>query len=128
MTLSRLVYTFTASIFASNLLFHCFVRDFIEDNGVCTVLNETENVANVHKARLGGVAINYFGFWITILANTDGLFSKLFTRDRCFGIIAIQSVISGNNVNVACILVSLFCPGCALFEYVIKCEYISTDK
>ena len=93
-TLSRLVYTFTASIFASNLLFHCFVRDFIQDNGVCTVLNETEIVANVHKARLGGVAINYFGFWITILANTDGLFSKLFTRDRCFGIIAIQSVIS----------------------------------
>ena len=92
MTLSRLVDTFTASIFSSNLLFHCFVRDFIQDNGVCTVLNETEIVANVHKARLGGEAINYFGFWITILANTGGLFSKLFTRDRCFGIIAIQSV------------------------------------
>ena len=94
MTLSRLVYIFTASIFSSNLLFHCFVSDFIQDNGVCTVLNETEIVANVHKARLGGVAINYFGFWITILANADGLFSKLFTRDRCFGIISIQSVIS----------------------------------
>ena len=93
MTLSRLVYIFTASIFSSNLLFH-FVRDFIQDNGVCTSLNETEIVANIHKARLGGVAINYFGFWITILANTDGLFSKLFARDRCFGIIAIQSVIS----------------------------------
>ena len=94
MTLSRLVYIFTASVFSSNLLFHCFVSDFIQDNGVCTVLNETEIVANVHKARRGGVVINYFGFWITILANTDGLFSKLFTRDRCFGIIAIQSVIS----------------------------------
>ena len=94
MTLSRLVYIFTASIFSSNLLFHCFFRDFIQDNGVCTVLNETEIVANVHKARLGGVAINYFGFWIKILANTDDLFSKLFTHDRCFGIIAIQSVIS----------------------------------
>ena len=96
MTLSRLVYIFTASIFSSNLLFHCFVRDFIQDNGVCTVLNETEIVANVHNARLRGVAINNFGFWITILANTDGhgLFSKLFTRDGCFGIIAIQSVIS----------------------------------
>ena len=28
-----------------------------------TVLNETEIVANVRKARLGGVAINYFGFF-----------------------------------------------------------------
>ena len=93
MTLSRLVYIFTASIFSSNLLFHPFVRDFIQDNGVCTVLNETDIVATIHKAIFGGVAINYFGFWITILANTDGLFSKLFTRDRCFGIIAIQSVI-----------------------------------
>ena len=36
--------------------------------------------------------------------------------------------ISGNNVNVDCIVVSLFCPGCALFEYVIKREYVSTDK
>ena len=31
-------------------------------------------------------------------------------------------------MNVDCIEVSLFCPGCALFEYVIKGEYVSTDK
>ena len=30
-------------------------------------------------------------------------------------------------MNVDCIE-SLFCPGCALFEYVIKREYVSTDK
>ena len=132
MTLSRLVYTFTASIFSSNLLFHCFVRDFIQYNGVCTVLNETEIVANVHKARLGGVAINYFGFWITILANTDGLFSKLFirvySRSMFWHYRYSKCHFSGNNVNDDCIEVSLFCPGCALFEYVIKREYLSTDK
>ena len=37
-----LVYVFAASIFPSNLLFHCFVRYFIQDNGVCNVLNETD--------------------------------------------------------------------------------------
>ena len=31
-------------------------------------------------------------------------------------------------MNVDCIEVSLFCPGCALFEHVIKREYVSTDK
>ena len=31
-------------------------------------------------------------------------------------------------MNDDCIEVSLFCPGCALFEYVIKRDYVSTDK
>ena len=54
----RLVYVFATSIFSSNLLFNCFVRDFIQDNGVCNVLNETEIIANFRKARHGGLAIN----------------------------------------------------------------------
>ena len=129
MTLSRLVYIFTASVFSSNLLFHCFVSDFIQDNGVCTVLNETEIVANVHKARRGGVAINYFGFWITILANTGrSIFKAVYWRSMFWHYRYSKCHISGNNVNVDCIEVSLFCPGCALFEYVIKREYVSTDK
>ena len=95
-TLRWLVYVFADSIFSTNLLFHCFVRDFIQDNGVCNVLNETEIIANFRKARLGGVAINYFGFWITILANTDCLLSKLFFSQSMFWcyLIAIQSFIS----------------------------------
>ena len=36
--------------------------------------------------------------------------------------------ISGNNVNVDDIEMSSFCSECALFEYVIKREYILTDK
>ena len=31
-------------------------------------------------------------------------------------------------MNAHCIEVSVFCPGCAPFEYVIKREYVSTDK
>ena len=83
-TLRRLVYVFTASVFSSNLLFHCFVRDFIQYKYICNVLNETEIVAIFRKARLGGVAINYLGFWITILANTDCLLSKLFFSQSMF--------------------------------------------
>ena len=80
-TLYWLVYLFPAS--ASNLLFHCFVRDLIQDNGVCNVLNETEIVANVCKARLRGMAINYFG------------------RSRCLQHYRYSKcLISGNNVNV----------------------------
>ena len=31
-------------------------------------------------------------------------------------------------MNVDCIVVSLCCTGCALFKYVIKREYVYTDK
>ena len=128
-TLRRLVYVFAASIFSSNLLFFCFVRDFIQDNGVCNVLHETAIVANFCKARLGGVAINYFGFCIKISANTDCLLSKLFFSQSMFWCYHISKChISGNNVNVDFIEMSLFCSGCALFEYVIKREYVFTDK
>ena len=68
-TLRRLVYVFAVTVFSSNLLFHCFVRDFIQDNGVCHFLIETDR-----SELLQGVAINYFGFWITILVNTDSMF------------------------------------------------------
>ena len=129
MTLYWLVYFFPASVFASNLLFHCFVRDFIQDNGVCNVLNETEIIANVRKARLRGIAINYFGFCIAILANTDCQLRSCFTRSRCFQHYRYSKcLISGNNVNVDGIEVSSFCSECALFEYVIKHEYVITDK
>ena len=83
-TLRRLVYVFASSVFSLNLLFNCFVSDFIQDNGVCNVLNETEIVANFHKARRGGVAINYFVFWIAILANPDCLLSNLFFSQSMF--------------------------------------------
>ena len=70
------------------------VWDFIGDNEVCNVLNETEIVANSRKARLRGMAINFFGFWIIILANADCLLQSCFSRNRSFGTIAIQSVVS----------------------------------
>ena len=86
-------------------------------------------IANFRKARLGGVAINYFGFWITILANTDCLLSKLFFSQSMFWHYRYSKChTSGNNVNVDGIEVSSFCSECALFEYVIKCEYVFTDK
>ena len=67
---------FAASVFSSNLLLHCFVRDFIQDNGVCNVLNEIDRrlVANFRKAGVRGVAINHLGFCITITTNTDSLY------------------------------------------------------
>ena len=124
-----LVYFFTASVLSSNLLFHCFVRDFIQDNGVCNVLNETEIVANFRKARLRGMAINYFGLWIAILAKLQTVLQSCFTRNRPFRHYRYSKChISGNNVNVDGIEVSSFCSECALFEYVIKREYVLTDK
>ena len=63
--------------------------DFIQDNGVCNVLNETEILANFHKASVRGVAINFFGFWITILENTDIYFKAVFLAIDLFSIIAI---------------------------------------
>ena len=83
-----------ASVLSSNLLFHYFVGDFIQDNGVCNVLNETEIVANFCKARVRGMAINFVGFWITILENTDVYFKAVFLAIDLFSIIAIRSVIS----------------------------------
>ena len=79
-----------ASVLSSNLLFHCFVRDFIQDN----VLNETEIVANFRKARVRGMTINFVGFWITILENTVVYFKAVFLAIDLFSIIAIRSVIS----------------------------------
>ena len=116
-------------VLSSNLLFHCFVRYFIQDNGVCNVLNETEIVATFRKARFRGMAINYFGFWITILANTDCPLQSCFSRNRSFQHYCSSKYhISGNNVNIEGIEVSYFCSVCALFEYVIKHEYVLTDK
>ena len=71
---------FAATVISSNLLFHCFVRGFIQHNGVCNVLIEIEIVANFRKARLRGNAINYFGFWITILARLQTVLQSCFSR------------------------------------------------
>ena len=64
---------------------------------------------------------NFGEYWRSI-------FKAVYSRSMFWHYRHSKCHISGNNVNVACIVVSLFCPGCALFEYVIKCEYISTDK
>ena len=50
-TLRRLVYVFTSSDFSSNLLFHCLVRDFIQDNGVCNVLIETDHTSELSQGK-----------------------------------------------------------------------------
>ena len=76
------------------VLFHCFVRDFNQDNGVCNVLNETEIVAKFREARLRGTAINYLDFGITILAKLQNVLQGCFSPIDPFGIIAIQNVIS----------------------------------
>ena len=83
-----------ASVLSSNVLFHCFVRVLIQDNGVCNVLNETEIVANFRKARVRGMAINFVGFWITVLENTDVYLKAVFLTIDLFSIIAIRSAIS----------------------------------
>ena len=51
-----------------------------KDNGVCNVPNDTDH-SKIGKERLRGV--NYFGFGITILANTDST-SKLFSSQSIF--------------------------------------------
>ena len=73
------------------------------------------------------MAINFFGFWITILENTDVYFKAVFLAIDLFSIIAIRNI-SGNKLNVNGIEVSSFFSECALFEYVIKREYVLTDK
>ena len=40
--LADFVYVFAASVFSSNLVIHYFDSDFIQDNRVCNVLNETD--------------------------------------------------------------------------------------
>ena len=73
--------------------------------------------------------INFVGFWITILANTDCPFQSCFSRNRSFQHYRYSKYhISGNNVNIDGIEVSHFCSVCALFEYVIKHKYVLTDK
>ena len=117
-----------ASVLSSNLLFHCFARDFIPDNGVCNVLNETEIVANFCKARVSGMAINFVGFWISF-GKYRCLLQGCFSRNRSFHHYRYSKChISGNKLNVDGIEVSSFCSECALFEYVIKREYVLTDK
>ena len=86
-------------------------------------------VANFRKARLRGMAINFFGFWITILENTGCLLQSCFSRNRSFRHYHYSKChISGNKLNVDGIEVSSFCSECALFEYVIKHGYVLTDK
>ena len=87
---------FAATVISSNLLFHCFVRCFIQHNGVCNVLNKTEIVANFRKARLRLVMrsiVLVFGsqFWQNYRLQ---YFKAVFLVIDLFGIIAIQSVIS----------------------------------
>ena len=83
-----------ASVLSSNLLFHCFVRYFIQDNGVCNVLNETEIVANFRKARLRvwRSIVSVFGsqFWQTQTVHFEAVFLAI----DIFSITAIQSIIS----------------------------------
>ena len=129
-TWRRLVYVFAASIFSSNLLFNCFVRDFIQDNGVCNVLNETDHSepSQGKTWRCGDQLCRFldhnFGeYWLSsfkavFLAIDVLVLSLPYSKFH----------ISGNNVNVDCIEVSSFCSGCALFEYVIKREYVFTEK
>ena len=63
------------------------------------------------------MAINYFGFWITILANTDCPLQSCFSRNRSFQHYCSSKYhISGNIVNIDGIEVSYFCSVCALFE------------
>ena len=111
---------------SSNLLFHCFARDFIHDNGVCNVLNETEIVANFRK--------RYGDQFCRFLDHNFGKYRRLlqscFSRNRSFQHYRYSKChISGNKLNVDGIEVSSFCSECALFEYhVIKREYVLTDK
>ena len=58
----------------------------------------------------------------------QSIFKAVYSRSMFWHYRYSKCHISGNNVNVHCIEVSLFCPGCALFEYVIKREYVSSDK
>ena len=103
--------------------------DFIPDNGVCNVLNETEVVANFRKARLRGMAINFFLFLDHNFGKYRCLLQSCFSRNRSFQHYHYSKChISRNKLNVDGIEVSSFCSECALFEYVIKREYVLTDK
>ena len=66
------------------------------------------------------MAINYFDFWMTILVNTDSTFKAVFLAIDRYS----KCNISGNNVNVDGIDASSFCSERAIFEYVIKREYV----
>ena len=107
-----------ASVLSSNLLFHCFVRDFIQDNGVCNVLNETEIVANFCKARVRGT---YGDQFCRFLDHNFGKYRRLlqscFSRNRSFQRYRYSKChISGSKLNVDGIEVSSFCSECALFR------------
>ena len=105
-----------ALVLSSNLLFHCFARNFIQDNGVCNVY-ETEIVANFHKARVRGMVINFFRLLDHNFGKYRRLLQRCFSRNRPFQHYRYSKChISGNKLNVDGIEVSSFCSECALFE------------
>ena len=89
-----------ASVLSSTLLLHCFVRDFIQDNGLCNVLNETDR-SELSQAKTERYGDQFFRVLDQILANTDGLLRSWFSRNRSFQRCRYSKChICGNYVNV----------------------------
>ena len=94
---------------------------------MCNVLNETDrSELSQGKMRCGD---QLFRFLDHNFGNFKPSISKLFFSQSIFWHYRYSKChISGNNVNIDGIEVSSFCSERALFEYVIKREYVFTDK